>query len=78
MLFQFERTGVKLVILPLLCQQFFMGTSFNDMAMIQYNDNIRVFHRGQAMGNDKDGSAPVSYTHLDVYKRQGDERRPGE
>ena len=41
----------------------------NDKRLKKYGDE--VFYRAPF---DEDGQLPVSYTHLDVYKRQGDGR----
>ena len=42
---QLEGTRIQLIILSLRRQQFFMRTAFNDPAMIQNNDHVRILDR---------------------------------
>lgn len=54
-LFSAGLARVQLVILPLLFNELFMGPPLNDAALLQYNDAVTVFHRGQPVGDDEIG-----------------------
>ena len=49
----------------------------DDAAGLAISEKLRSQVNGlnQAQANAQDGVSPVSYTHLDVYKRQGYDRR---
>ena len=49
-----------------------MGAKAHDPSVLQAEDPIRAHHRGNPLADEQDRHtrAPVSYTHLDVYKRQ--------
>ena len=40
-------------------------------ALLEVFQGLPEFRRGYVYANDKPGLGAVSYTHLDVYKRQG-------
>ena len=54
-LFQFELTGVELVVPALLFQQLIMAASFDDLPLFQHQDGLGVTHGGEAVGDDEDG-----------------------
>ena len=54
---QLKHTVVELVVLSSLPQQLFMAAPLHHPAMLQHQNHIRIAHRGQAVGNDKDGAA---------------------
>ena len=48
-----------------------MTTTFNDLTFMHHTDLVCITNRGKTVGdNDRSTVTPVSYTHLDVYKRQ--------
>ena len=52
-----------------------MGAPLNDLSAVQHQDLIRIADRLQPVSDQQDSLSPVSYTHLDVYKRQVQELR---
>lgn len=65
-LFQFKCTGIQLIVLPLCRNEFIMCTTFNDMTMIQNNNDIGVFDGRKTMGNDEYGSAIHQSVHTSL------------
>ena len=57
LLFQLKRPGVERIILPFLRDEIIMAAALNDVAMVQYKNDIGVFHSRQAVGYDKYRSA---------------------
>ena len=47
---------MQFLIDPVDLQKFLMGTAFNNMSLIKYNDQICIFDRTQAVGNGENGT----------------------
>src|SRR5688572_18773328 len=52
-----ELTHVQIVIETLLCEQFIMYSAFDNLAIFEEQDHIRIADRGQTVG-DNEGCAP--------------------
>ena len=66
-LFQFERTGVELIIGALLGEQLFVVAAFDDVSMIQYHDDIAVADSGKPVSDDKDSTSIHQAVHTLLY-----------
>ena len=59
-LFQFKRTGIKLIVFAVLRDKLFVVAALDDTAVLQHHDNICVLHGGQAVRDNEHRSCPAS------------------
>ena len=62
-LFQFKRTGIKLIVFAALCDKLLVIAALDDMAELKHHDNICVLHGGQAMRDNEHRSAVHQTVH---------------
>ena len=55
-LFQFKRTGIKLIVFAVLCDKLLVIAALDDLAVLQNHDRIRVADGGQPVRDDKGGA----------------------
>ena len=70
-LFQFERTGVELIVGALLGEQLLVVAAFDDVSMIQYHDDIAVADGGEPVSDDKDSASIHQAVHTLLYNGFG-------
>ena len=51
---ELKSSRVQLVVHALLSNQFVVASTFNNTAVIQHHNGIRIAHRGEAVSNDED------------------------
>ena len=70
-LFQFKRTGIKLIVFAVLCDKLLVIAALDDMAELEHHDNICILHGGQAMRDNEHRSAVHQTIHAGLNDRLG-------
>ena len=70
-LFELERTGIEVVIRPLLFQQLFVRAAFDYAAVVEHHDDVGVADGGQAVRDDEHRSAFHQLIHAALHERLG-------
>ena len=68
LLFEFERTCVKLVVLPFLCDEFVVASAFDNSAVVENHNRVGVLNGGQSVCNDEYRSAFHKSVHTLLHK----------